>query len=349
MDKAHSIRYRNLGAEVRLAAIAIGPIAGLHGELAANRAESFGINIDKEALARVRRGDVHAPRPSTLSAIHRLGYCVGSAPTTHHFVRLGWNTANCEYQHTRCLKTPALAWEWRAELYALASERVSSKPTAEDPDKIYGAEWLSVVTIQRAANVAFDASDALGLQDAIGMNTVAAYHLACEWSLNLANSVRRWPHWESASPALVPFENRGGHTTEESKLERKRALQYAIAVQNAAVAIMSVHAIGVLRAEPQHVGDAHHKMTTLFTDFDLLQTFRFMDRVCEGTDLQLKYKRNLMLCYAVINDRKSFEREVTTFRKRFRELDPVEMPVPVKGESTYPPLKTDPSVQLLLN
>jgi hypothetical protein len=354
MSIEQSARYVNVGAEVRLTTIAIGPIAGLAGEQAADRASSVKIRIDPEALARIRRGDVEVPRQSTSTAIIRLGCLVGAAPMTEYFVFLSLKTAEFERQHLRLLKSTSQGpdcrrriADCRSEIYALACERIDSQTTSDVPDKKFGHYYVAGGTLLRAASVSFDGGDEAGLKEAIGKDTVQAYRLAADKHLDLARMVTSWPSWKSVAPALVPPDQRRGDTPEEAKLERKRALQYALAMQNATFANQNLHALGVLRQIDEWAEEAEDNIKKLFSNFELLPTYRFMDNLCEGTDLQLKYKRSLILSYAVADNLKRFKEEVATFTSRFGR-DPIEESLAVKGEETCPPLKVDPSVQRLL-
>jgi hypothetical protein len=355
MRKKRPDRYFSRGSFARLATVACGSLTGRRIDQIVSAGDKVGIQMEMATFARIRRGEVENPGVWTSTCINALAHRLGAAPTSEFHVELVSQAQDLEAEHTqlrRKLKAPhrdrQMAYV-RFQLYAKAIQSRSRPRRFRDQDEEFGCVWSSTNDILRAASVSYDAKDEKGLKQALPTMSIArAYVFGGASFSRLAKAIRSWPGFTAESPSVVLQPQRGhGKVDPTLTLVRKRWLQYAVAVQNAAVAYMNLHALGVLEKDDRRVARATASMQRLFKDFDLHSTFAFLNLVCAGTDLQRKYLRNFALCCAVAGHRTRFDKAVATFNDRFG-FDPVANPTKVKGEEEYPSLKSDVSVHFLL-
>lgn len=355
MRKNRPARYLSRGSFARLAAVACGSITGRRIDQIVSAADQHDIPMEPPTFARIRRGEVENPGVWTSTCINALAHRLGAAPTSEFNVERVSQAQDLEAEHTqlrRKLKAPHRERQMayiRFQLYAKAIQARSKPRRFRDQDEEFGWVWFSTNDILRAASVSYDAKDEKGLKQALPTMSIArAYVFGGASFSRLAKAIRSWPGFTAKSPSVVLQAQRGhGKIDPTLTLVRKRWLQYSVAVQNAAVAYMNLHALGVVENDDRRVARARASMRRLFKDFDLRSTFVFLDLVCAGTDLQRKYLRNFALCCAVAGHRIRFDEAVSTFKDRFK-FDPVEKPTKVRGEEEYPSLGSDDSVAFLL-
>jgi hypothetical protein len=350
-------RYPHHVSEARLAAVTCGSIGGLTIGQIADEAAVIGIPMESETFARVRRGEVENPRGWTSMNIITVAHRIGVTPTNPFNVEQVCEAADLEAEHKWLEKnsgTPDRASKMALVRFKLCTRANSANQARRfrakkfrNHDDEFGWVWFTTNDIMHAASVSHDAKDEEGLKQAIAMDVARAYVFCRATFRRLAKAIPSWPGFTTDSPPVVLRDQRGGIDSTPT-LSRKRWLQYSIAVQNAAVADMNLHALGVINNDNHRISRSEASMRGLFKDFRLHSTFLFLDSVCEGTDLQRKYLRNRALCTAVTNDRPGFDKAVAMFKQRFK-FDPVEKPTKVKGEEEYPALKSDPSVMRLLH
>jgi hypothetical protein len=362
MSKEGFVRYPALVFETRLASVGCGSIGGRTIEQIADEAADIGIQMDPETIARIRRGEVENPNVSTSTSIIKIAHCIGVTPTNPFHIERVCEAKDLEDEHKleKARNTPNKANRMgvpRFKLYRKAHDAAVSRRlwrprtleelrrTFRNQDDKFGWVWSSTNEILHAASASYDAEDEESLKQAIGMGIAHAYVYGDATYRRLAKDIRSWPGFTTSSPSVI-LQDKRGKTNHTSILRGKRWVQYSIAVQNAALAVMNIHALGVVTKNDYLISRGTASMQRLLNDFHLLPTFRFLETVCEGTDLQRKYLRQLAICWAVANYPSEFDKTVDKFYQKFK-FDPVKNSTKVKGEAEYPALESDPSVERL--